>query len=134
MYVFTYINTGTMGIFDGYSDDEDYALVLEELEKATDGERDAYNEGFIEGSSIAVAQERMSNYNGLAFQLNTEKGFDPENFLASLRKMFQCGKCKKNFQFEEAATIGEYYITTELSKDESKNPVLWYVCKGCSLG
>lgn len=134
MLIFNYINTGTMDVYDGYSHDEDYALVKEELEKATSDEKDAYDEGYAEGASMATAHERFNNYNGVGYTINTQKlADDSESVMDALVKMFSCGKCNERFPFEDAATLGAYYITLEQRDEDSRLGVLWHICKGCSI-
>lgn len=124
-YVVSYINTGIYGFQNDFFG-EDYALIFESFDKATDDELEAYNEGWIEAISLAKAQERWDTYNGVGYRIDS---MSPE-FIST--KIFTCGSCERTFDFTEATKLGEFYIVLpKPSKNEEKEDILWHVCRSC---
>lgn len=125
-YVVSYINTGVYGFQNDFFGD-DYALVSESFDKATEDEMEAYNEGWIEASMLAKANERWETYNGVAYRLDE---MFPEMVTT---KVFTCGSCDRQFDFTEVAKFREFYVVaSKPSSNKEKEDVLWHVCKGCA--
>lgn len=124
--VFDYINTGVYGLA-GFMD-EDYALVGEELELTTEQEREAYEAGMSEGEFLAVAKNRMQEWNGTAFRLDNLGGSEEP---LKTTKVFACGICGEHAEFTEAAKLGPGMYLSILKEDSH---VLWHVCKVCANG
>lgn len=98
---------------------------------ATDDEVSAYEEGLVEGAMLADVRNNVEKYNGVTFNVTMLDTSD--NPLAAYivdfhaQKVFSCGVCGIQFDFIDAAMVGDYFIT--MSKD---NDVLWYLCRKCA--
>lgn len=124
--VFDYINTGVYGLA-GFMDD-DYALVGEELELTSEQEREAYEAGISEGEFIAIAKNRMEEWNGTAFRLDSLGNLETP---LKTTKVFSCGICKVHADFTEAAKLGPGMYLSILKEDSH---ILWHVCRDCANG
>lgn len=125
--VFEYINTGVYGRASSFFDEEEYALVGEDLVLATESEEDAYNFGVSEGKIFAIAEERMENWNGSAFRLDRSEDSEGSGFIGI--KVFVCGLCGKHDEFTEAATLGANMYLSILKEGQHN---LWHICKVCA--
>lgn len=101
-------------------------MFLVEVREATSSETSAWNDGNDEGSNISLANERLANWNGVAYQLMS---FDP----MVTKEVFRCGVCGEHYDFDKASTIGTFYLSVRNAEEKQENKsVLWHVCIECS--
>jgi len=105
-----------------------YGLMLLEVRLATEAESNAWADGYSEATGIGLAEERLANWNGVAYAI--------ESFMPMVsREVFTCGVCQKSLDLKtKAATIGNFYLSVRTPKKEQENKtVLWHVCIECSI-
>jgi hypothetical protein len=90
---------------------------------ATIDEASAYEDGFIEGRMLAQASERMMNWDGVGYRLDS---FNPMITV----KTFICGICDGSYDFTNAAMHKDFFLMME--KDNGTAETNWHICKGCS--
>jgi len=104
-----------------------YGLMILEVRLATENESNAWTDGYSEASGAGLAEERMANWNGVAYAIES---------LSPLisREVFSCGVCERSFDFDKAATIGDFYLSVRTpNKEQANKSVLWHVCIDCSI-
>lgn len=92
------------------------------VRKANELEVIAYNAGFDTGHMFATARERMENDNGVRSRIDS---FSVDSM--SFTKLFNCGGCGKEFEFDDAVMIGENYLMRLVGENQNA----WHVCIGC---
>lgn len=92
------------------------------VRKANDQEVVAYNSGFEDGTELAIARERLENYNGVSHRV---KPFSSPKLETD--KFFRCGGCDKQFEFDDAVMVGKNH----LMKLVGPNQTPWHVCIKC---
>jgi hypothetical protein len=106
-----------------------YDIAHIEIRIATDDELDAWLEGHSEATMVNMAEERLANWNGVAYAIES---FEP---MVS-REVFTCGVCDKSSLDikTKAATLGNFYLSVRTPKDNQANKtILWHVCIDCSI-
>jgi hypothetical protein len=109
-------------------DEMGYDIAHIEVRIATDDELDAWLEGHSEAMMVSMAEERLANWNGVAYKV--------ESFVPMVTKeVFTCGVCEKSLEIEtKAATLGNFYLSVRTPKDNQANKtILWHVCIDCSI-
>lgn len=104
-----------------------FGSLIVDIRLATATETSAWNDGNAEGFAVTMAEERMANWNGVAYKLTS---FDP----MVTEEVFTCGVCEKHYDFDKVATISTFYLSVRANKKEpqSNKSILWYVCIDCS--
>jgi hypothetical protein len=97
------------------------------VRKATQAEIIAYNAGFENGSMIATARDRMENYNGVTYSLDSIVDALEDGVPISTRKNFRCGGCGAEYGFEDAVMIGKNFLMRLNGQHETP----WFVCIKC---
>ncbi len=97
------------------------------VRKATDAEVIAYDCGFNNGAMIATARERMENYDGVTYSMDSTFEDIANGLPLSTRKHFRCGGCSKEFEFDDAVQVGENY----LMRLNGQHQTPWFVCIKC---
>lgn len=93
--------------------------------RATEEEKDLYNEAYADGYGIAAMMEFESTYDGVTFRV--EMGKDGELDFNG-KKMFECAVCANHKDFDdEVAMCNDLYLG--VIKDDK----LWHVCYDCGL-
>lgn len=92
--------------------------------RASKYELAAYIEGEVDGNMVATIKEARENFNGVTWKM---VHYDIEKF--QTEKGFECGRCRRQFDFEEnVAKLGDMYLSVT---PKPENTVLWYVCRNC---
>lgn len=118
-----------------WADNEEQALegvfldddsIRKEIRPATDYETDAWVDGNAEAMGAGLAEERLANWNGVAYAL--------ESFVPMVTKeVFQCAVCSETMSIDKASKLGEFYLSVRTPKGEQANKtILWHVCQDCA--
>lgn len=105
-----------------------YDIARLEVRLATDDETSAWLEGHSEAMMVNMAEERLANWNGVAYKI--------ESFVPMVSKeVFTCGVCEKSLDLEtKAATLGTFYLSVRTPRDNQANKtILWHICIDCSI-
>ncbi len=97
------------------------------VRKATQAEIIAYNAGFENGAMTATARDRMENYNGVTYSIDSLIDELEDGIPISTRKHFRCGGCGQEFEFDDAVQIGKNYLMRLNGQHETP----WFVCIKC---
>jgi DNA replicative helicase MCM subunit Mcm2 (Cdc46/Mcm family) len=109
-------------------DEMGYEIARIEVRVATEDETDAWLEGHNEALMVNMAEERLANWNGVAYKV--------ESFMPMVSKeVFTCGVCEKSLDIEtKAATLGNFYLSVRTPRENQANKtILWHVCIDCSI-
>jgi len=100
--------------------------IILEVRPATEDETSAWEEGFSEAVGVGLTEERMANWNGVVYSVES---FSP----LRTKEMFTCGVCEQNLVMEQASKLGNFYLSIRTPKEEQLNKtVLWHVCRKCA--
>jgi hypothetical protein len=105
-----------------------YDIARLEVRPATDDESNAWLEGHSEAMMVSMAEERLANWNGVAYAIES---LSP---MVS-REVFTCGVCEKSLDLKtKAATLGNFYLSVRTPRENQANKtILWHVCIDCSI-
>lgn len=104
-----------------------FGVMLIDVRIATTTETSAWNEGYSESIGIGLAEERIENWNGVAYKVTSLSPL-------TSTKIFTCGVCLDEYEFSKASKLGNFYLTVTTPKEEQTNKtVLWHVCVECSI-
>lgn len=105
-----------------------YDIARLEVRPATEDETSAWLEGHGEALMVSMAEERLANWNGVAYAIES---LSP---MVS-KEVFTCGVCEKSLDLNtKAATLGNFYLSVRTPRDNQANKtILWHVCIDCSI-
>ncbi len=105
-----------------------YDIARLEVRPATEDETSAWLEGHGEALMVSMAEERLANWNGVAYAVES---LSP---MVS-REVFTCGVCEKSLDLKtKAATLGNFYLSVRTPRENQANKtILWHVCIDCSI-
>jgi hypothetical protein len=104
-----------------------FGTLLSEVRQATEDETNAWNDGYNESIGIGLAEERIDNWNGVAYKVTSLSPL-------TSTKIFTCGVCLDEYEFSKASKLGNFHLAVTTPKEEQTNKtVLWHVCVECSI-
>jgi hypothetical protein len=97
------------------------------VRKATQVELIAYDAGFNNGMMLATARDRMENYNGVTYSMDSSLDDIVNGAPLATIKHFRCGGCSTQYDFEDAVMVGRNYLMRLNGPHETQ----WFVCVKC---